>query len=102
MAADTKAVARWDWDVSGMSDCYIGDYVRINDHEQVVAEWTRLAHEARRNALSAEAKNAELRSALAAKSVEVEGLKNMIRVMQNNQEFDFDAAMEKSNEHQDQ
>jgi hypothetical protein len=130
MTTDTKAVARWDGMESDVAPLMVeledGDYVRFTDHEQVVAELNRkllqmiLGHQ-------------ELRSALAAKSAEVEGLAKdaeRYRWLRDKapEEWDIsiergygpqndriteihvqdylddaiDAAMEKSNEHQDQ
>lgn len=121
MTTDTKAVARWhnNHAIGNMFECVDGDYVTFTDHEQVVAE---------------------LRSALAAKSAEVEGLAvdaERWRWLTSQNDWDveprelaedgttcsvtfyspkrldkwgelddineaIDAAMEKSNEHQDQ
>ena len=82
MTTDTKAVARYD-SVDGCEVATDGDYVLFTDHERVVGEL--------------EGRIGYLRTALAASRAEVGGLKDMIRTMQNNPEFDFDAAMEKGN-----
>lgn len=104
MTTDTKAVARWyhnRW-LKTMVKAVDGDYVEFTDHKKVVAE---------------------LRSTLAAKSAEVEGLRAVLAVIADmhaekdsaegfNEWGEADcfhqardlakAAMEKSNEHQDQ
>lgn len=137
MTADTKGVARWDLDYTDMrhtriSKLHNGDYVLFTDHEQVVAELTASVHELERlcaagrdpgtedslrdgltwahgELVEAESEITRLRSALAAKSAEVERLRLVVNrargisvmddVYQLNQALD---EMEKSNEHQNQ
>ncbi len=83
MTTDTKAVARWDWDEEDMHAHPKGDYVLFADHEQVVAELDAALDRAcdlvssyfgQMRALNEEID--QLRSALAAKSAEVEGLRD--------------------------
>jgi len=73
MTTDTKAVARWDAG-TGVNPRVNGKYVLFTDHEQVVAD-LKAAREHDRKLIALADKNiANLRSALAAKSSEVEGL----------------------------
>jgi hypothetical protein len=74
MTTDTKAVARWDWDLARqrMDTFDDGRYVRFTDHERVVGE-LREYHEGYREAATEE--TLRLRETLAASRAEVEGLK---------------------------
>lgn len=75
MTTDTKAVARWGKGLAMMHSEPRGDYVLFTDHEQVVAELNQKADDTEylANLLNEEVK--QLRSALAAKGAEVEGLR---------------------------
>lgn len=117
MATDTKAVARWDIGINGLSNTaeilwhYQGRYILFTDHERVVGELKNridvydISQVCDKEEIAKQAiliRNKEftietLRTALAASRAEVEGLKNIVRTMQNNPEFDFDAAMENGN-----
>lgn len=100
MTTDTKAVARWEFVgacVRSASARKDGDYVLFTDHEQVVGKLGKDRNEWKQLADSHVEVIREIRTTLAASRAEVEGLKEMIRTMQNNPEFDFGAAMEKGN-----
>jgi len=123
MDTDNQAVARWDFreSVGDYEQFDDGDYVLFTDHEQVVAELNQKAGDTEylSNLLNEEVN--QLRSALAAKSAEVEGLKkdaeryrwlktggapavSYLEMCPSSNSWDqsIDAAMEKSNEHQNQ
>lgn len=83
MTTDTKAVARWDWDMARlrMDTFDDGRYVRFTDHEQVVRElkeermrWFLRAGEYLKRAQAAE-------TALAASRAEVEGLRRTMEII---------------------
>lgn len=102
MTTDTKAVTRWDLDYTDLfhtriSPLHDGDYVRFTDHERVIGELHH-AYAIHRQVIDDFHEEIDtLRATLAASRAEVERLKDMIRTMQNNPEFDFDAAMENGN-----
>lgn len=115
MTTDTKAVARY-MHGGSFGKYPEGEFVRFADHEQAVAELdSRLCVEIGRNNL-ADAEITRLRSALAAKSAEVEGYRMALEVIaigsSHNAMSDalealvssgfWSASMENSNEHQDQ
>lgn len=125
MTTDTKAVARWgkdgvDYQLQKQAG---GHFVMFTDHEQVVAELSREIGLSEMISDRLQCEIDSLRSALAAKSAEVEGFREVLAVIADmhaekdsnegyNEWGEADcfhqardlakAAMEKSNEHQDQ
>ncbi len=125
MTTDTKAVARWDTgpQAAMWRNDADGDYVYFDDHEQVVAELTKAHKDNLDSWLHQREEIAFLRSALAAKSAEVEGLAKdagryrwlrgdglayikfeglTTETCDVGLDYAISAAMENSNEHQDQ
>lgn len=85
MTTDTKAVARWDWDVE--VDDYEqfddGHYVLFTDHERVVGE-LRTALAIRSLPVREYTEEIDsLRTALAASRAEVEGLRSSLTLIAN-------------------
>jgi hypothetical protein len=75
MTTDTKAVARWTpTDRGSMKGVHWGDYILFSDHEQVVAELEQKVVDSAYSAVLLQRAVDQLRTALAAKSAEVDGL----------------------------
>lgn len=79
--SDTKAVARWDIGINGLSNTaeilwhYQGRYILFTDHERVVGDLTREAKGLSQSLTETFKSEEELRTALATSRAEVEGLK---------------------------